>query len=170
MFSERHSYRADPSVPRFDDSAPLLIFDGHCVLCSRGVEWMLARDPEGTSRFAAIQDPLPQALYRHYGLDAERFDTFMVLADGRPHTRWAGVLAAARSMPKPWSWLGVIGRIVPSLVGDRIYDWVQRNRIAWFGSSEHCFMPDAAQKARFPTLADTAADGPPAGGPLDRIS
>lgn len=142
------TYRADPSVPPFDDTDPLIIFDGHCVLCSEGVEWMLARDPQGTSRFAAVQDPIPQALYRHYGLDAERFDTFMVLWDGVPYTRWAGVLAAARTMPAPWRWLGQAGRIVPAVIGDRIYDLVQRNRIRWFGGRETCFRPEGAEARR----------------------
>ncbi|HRN85530.1 MAG TPA: DCC1-like thiol-disulfide oxidoreductase family protein [Hyphomicrobium sp.] len=145
---EPYSYRADPSVPPFDDTAPLMIFDGHCVLCARGVQWMLARDPDGTSRFAAVQEPIPQALYRHYGLDAERFDTFMVLVGGVPHLRWAGTLAAARTMPAPWRWLGQIGRVVPNAIGDRIYDLVQRNRIRWFGSRDVCFRPDARQSDR----------------------
>lgn len=144
-----YTYRSDPAVPPFHDSAPLIIFDGHCVLCSTGVQWMLRRDPGGTTRFAAIQDPIPQALYRHYGLDAERFDTFMVLAEGMPYTRWAGTLAAARTMPAPWRWLGVAGRIVPDAIGNRIYDWVQRNRIGWFGAREVCLRPDARHAHRF---------------------
>ncbi len=144
-----YSYRADPTVPRFDDSAPLIIFDGHCVLCSSGVQWMLERDPKGTSRFAAVQSAIPQAIYRHYGLDAETFDTFMVLWNGVPYTRWAGTLAAARTMSAPWRWLGQVGRIVPGFIGDRLYDWVQRNRIGWFGAREQCFMPSAEERARF---------------------
>lgn len=150
-----YSYRCDPSVPKFDDSEPLVIFDGHCVLCSSGVVWMLAHDPEGSSRFATIQSPLPQALYRHYGLDAKTFDTFMVLRDGLPHLRWAGWLAAARTMPAPWRWLGRLGRIVPDFIGDPIYDLVQRNRFDWFGKRPTCFLPDAAQKRRF--LGNAAA-------------
>jgi predicted DCC family thiol-disulfide oxidoreductase YuxK len=147
--SNAFSYRSDPSVPKFDDSAPLVIFDGYCVLCSRGVQWMMARDPNGTSRFAAVQDPIPQALYLHYALDPELFDTFMVLWNGIPYTRWAGLLAAARTMPAPWSWLGTAGRIVPNSIGDRIYDWVQRNRIHWFGAREACFRADERQWHRF---------------------
>ena len=144
-----HSYRADPLVPKFDDSAPLIIFDGLCVLCSTGVQWMLARDPHGTSKFAAIQQDIPRALYQHYSLDADAFDTFMVLANGVPHTRWAGTLAAARAMPAPWRWLGTIGRIVPNFIGNPLYDWVQRNRIGWFGSRSVCLMPSADQTKRF---------------------
>lgn len=146
---EAYSYRSDPTVPSFEDTQPIIIFDGLCVLCSNGVQWMLARDPDGVSRFAAIQEPLPQALYRHYKLDADTFDTFMVLADGTPYTRWQGVLAAGRTLPQPWRFLGQIGRIVPSVIGDWIYDIVQRNRLRWFGSRDACFAPSAANRHRF---------------------
>ena len=145
-----YSYRADPAVPKFDDSQPLLIFDGLCVLCSSGVAWMLARDPAGPSRFAVIQSPLPRALYAHYHLDTERFDTFMVLSNGVAHVKWQGVLAAARCLPAPWRWLGQLGRIVPSLIGDPLYDILQRNRLAWFGSRDACYAPNVAARARFP--------------------
>lgn len=146
---DQFSYRRDPAVPSFDDTAPIIVFDGLCVLCSNGAQWMMARDPNGTSRFVSIQQPLPQALYQHYGLDAQRFETFMVLADGRPYLRWAGILAAARSMPQPWRLLGHAGRVVPDWMGDKLYDVLQRNRIRWFGGREVCFAPKAAQKSRF---------------------
>jgi predicted DCC family thiol-disulfide oxidoreductase YuxK len=144
-----YSYRTDPAVPKFDDGQPLLVFDGLCVLCSTGVQWMLARDPDGTSRFAVIQSPIARALYRHYGLDADRFDTFMVLSGGIAHVKWQGVLAAARSLPIPWRWLGMAGRMVPSALGDPCYDLVQRNRIRWFGGRTTCFAPMSRLKPRF---------------------
>ncbi|MEO1136378.1 MAG: DCC1-like thiol-disulfide oxidoreductase family protein [Pseudomonadota bacterium] len=144
-----YSYASDPDVPSFDDSKPLIIFDGYCALCSSGVQWMMARDPEGEAVFAAISDDLPRALYLHYGLDPDVFDTFMVLHEGVPHLRWKGLSAAARVMPAPWKWLGSVGRIVPDFIGDAIYDFVQRNRIGWFGARETCFIPDEKSAMRF---------------------
>ncbi|MEM9619136.1 MAG: DCC1-like thiol-disulfide oxidoreductase family protein [Pseudomonadota bacterium] len=144
-----YSYRNDPHVPDFGDVKPLIIFDGKCVLCSSGVQWMLARDPNSDTIFAAIQETIPKALYEHYELDADAFDTFMVLNKGRPHLRWRGVCEAARIMPWPWRWLGQAGRIVPTFIGDAVYDWVQRNRIGWFGATETCFTPDPAIRGRF---------------------
>jgi len=162
MKPQPFSYRDDARVPRFDDSRPLVIFDGMCVLCSSGVQWMLARDPHGKCRFAAIQTALPRALYAHYGLDAQAFDTFMVLEGGRPFTRWAGVLAAARTMPQPWRVLGQMGRVIPSILGDVLYDIVQRNRLDWFGSRETCLVPDATNRHRLLTddalLHETVTD------------
>ena len=144
-----YTYRSDPAVPAFDDSAPIVIFDGMCVLCSRGVQWMLARDPHGTTKFAAIQEPIPRALYKHYGLDADTFDTFLVLADGRPYTRWAGLLAAGRTLGFPWGPLARVGRLIPDAIGNRLYDIMQRNRIAWFGSRTVCLRPEPAHSRRF---------------------
>ena len=144
-----YGYRYDADVPVFDDSKPLIIFDGKCVLCSSGVQWMIRRDPYGETVFAAIQETAPSALYSHYGLDAEAFDTFMVLADGMPYLRWRGVCKAARLMPAPWRWLGAGGRIIPDFIGDAIYDWVQRNRIGWFGARETCLAADDATRTRF---------------------
>lgn len=150
----RYSYRADPAVPQFDDSQPLIVFDGMCVLCSRGVEWMMRHDRQGTSHLAAIQEPLPRSLYAHYKLDADRFDTFMVLAGGWPYVRWQGMCAAARTMPQPWRGFGYLGRAVPAGLGDLFYDWVQRNRVRWFGARDKCFVPDEVQRTRFLSLQE----------------
>ena len=54
MQATAYSYRRDPNVPPFDDSKPLVIFDGMCVLCSNGIRWMLDRDPNGMSRSSRI--------------------------------------------------------------------------------------------------------------------
>jgi predicted DCC family thiol-disulfide oxidoreductase YuxK len=146
---EAFSYRRDGDVPNFDDTRPLVIFDGHCVLCSSGVQWMLKRDPEGSTKFAAVQQPVARALYRHYGLDPDTFDTFMVLKDGRPYLRWAGVVAAGRTLPGAWYALSLIAVLLPAIIGDRIYDFVQRNRLSWFGSREQCFIAEPDARNRF---------------------
>lgn len=146
---KEYSYRADERVPSFDDAQPIFIFDGFCVLCSEGVKWMLARDSEGTTRFITVQSPLARAIYAHYGLDPDDFDTFMLLKNGVPYLRYRGWLEAAKTMPAPWKWLGFAGHVVPAFIGDAIYDIIQRNRFQWFGKRETCLIPDAAAKARF---------------------
>ena len=144
-----YSYRSDPTAPRFDDSVPLIIFDGKCVLCSSGVQWMISHDSDGATRFAAIQEPVSQALYNHYGLDADAFDTFMVLVDGVPHLRWDGMLAAGKLLPGGWKVIAALGRMIPNFIGDRLYDFVQRHRIGWFGARETCLVQVVEMQSRF---------------------
>ncbi|MEZ5896927.1 MAG: DCC1-like thiol-disulfide oxidoreductase family protein [Parvularculaceae bacterium] len=148
MRQDDYSYRDDPAVPAFDDAEAILIFDGVCVLCSSGVEWMMRRDPDGATRFLTIQAPLARAIYQHYGLDADAFDTFLVLKDGQPYVKWRGWLEAAKSMPAPWKWLGFAGHVMPRPIGDALYDLIQRNRFDWFGRRATCFAPTPAEQAR----------------------
>lgn len=131
-----------------DLATPIIIFDGNCALCTGGVQWMLKRDPDGVSRFGAVQSPAGEALYRHFGLDPVAFDTFLVVSNGRAYTKWRGVAMAARTMPAPWRQLGFVAACVPSLIGDWLYDIVQRNRIAWFGRNDSCYSPDTNEKRR----------------------
>lgn len=142
-------YALDQSVPQFDDSAPILIFDGCCVLCSAGVKWLLRRDPKGASKFLAVQSPLARAIYAHFGRDPDDFDTFMLLKDGVSHVKWRGLLEAAKTMPAPWKWLGFLGQVVPHPLGDVIYGLIQRNRFNWFGRRETCLAPTPEIAARF---------------------
>lgn len=143
------SYATDPAVPAFDDRAAIVIFDGHCVLCSTGVQWMMARDPHGSTRFAAVQQPIARAIYGHYGLNADTFDTFLVIADGHAYSKWAGTLAAARTLPAPWRWLGIAGQLIPERLGDWLYDVVQQNRIRWFGARDVCKRPSPSDAHRW---------------------
>lgn len=146
---EPYSYRTDPAVSDFDDSAPLFIFDCLCVLCSSGVVWMIRRDPYGNQQFASVRTPLARALYRHYGLDPDEFDTFLFLKDGVAYTKWRGWLEAAKTMPAPWRWLGFAGGVMPRRLGDVIYDIIQRNRFDWFGTRNVCLSPTAEMANRF---------------------
>ena len=40
---EPYSYRQDATVPRFPDDRPIIIFDGHCALCSGWARFVLRR-------------------------------------------------------------------------------------------------------------------------------
>ena len=55
---EAFSYRADPAVPSFPDDRPILIFDGHCVLCSSFVRFILRTDKNRHFRLMSAQSRL----------------------------------------------------------------------------------------------------------------
>ena len=76
------SYRQDPTVPAFPDDRPIIIFDGHCVLCSSRANFVLRHDPLGKYRLLAAQSPLGGALYVHLGLDPDDYQTNILLAGG----------------------------------------------------------------------------------------
>lgn len=122
-----YSDRNDPSVPAFEDDRPIIVFDGHCVLCSRFARFVLRHDRHAVFRLMAAQSPLGQALYRHYRLDPVNFETNVLLDQGRAWFKSAGTIRMFIKLGFPWS-LAAAWRLVPQPLLDRLHEVVARNR------------------------------------------
>lgn len=144
VVAKSHSYRDDASVPRFDDTHPIVVFDGVCVLCASSMHFILRHDRDAAFRFLVAQSALGQALFRHYGLAADNFDTVLVIDDGRLHTKLDAVAAVLRRLPMPWPLLSFV-RLFPSF----FYDLVAKRRYRWFGQRDACLMPTPELRGRF---------------------
>ena len=145
---EPFAYRRDAAVPAFDDAHPIIVFDGECVMCSSFVRFVLRRDRAGRMRFLAAQTPLGEALYRHFGLEHETFETYVLLEGGRARVKSDAALRIFALLGLPWSFLAT-ARLVPRLVRDAAYDFIARNRIRWFGARKACYAPSPDEAGRF---------------------
>jgi predicted DCC family thiol-disulfide oxidoreductase YuxK len=143
-----YSYRSDPAVPSFPDDKALVVFDGVCVLCSGFARFILKRDRAFAFRLTTAQSPLGQALFRHYGLDTEEFETNLVLADSVPHAKLDSVVVAGERLGGPWRALSLL-RLLPRPLADWLYDRIARNRYALFGRTERCMIPPPEWRDRF---------------------
>lgn len=144
VVAKPHSYRDDVSVPPFDDTRPIVVFDGVCMLCSSSIQFILRHDRASRFRFLVAQSALGQALYRHYGLPAQNFDTVLVIDEGRLHTRLDAAAAVLGRLPMPWPLLSFV-RWLPGA----LYDLVAKRRYRWFGRSEACLIPSPELRDRF---------------------
>jgi predicted DCC family thiol-disulfide oxidoreductase YuxK len=145
---EPFSYRRDEGIPPFPDDRPLIVFDGHCGLCSRLVQFTLKHDPGGIHRFVPAQSPLGDALFRHYGLDATNYETFILVRDGEGYFVSDAVVELLRPLGPPWSFSPAI-RLVPRRLRDRVYLWIARNRMEFFGRTKACYVPHPSVAGRF---------------------
>jgi predicted DCC family thiol-disulfide oxidoreductase YuxK len=143
-----YSYRNDPSVPAFPDDRPIFIFDAHCVLCSRWVEFILRFDRAHRYRLLRAQSELGRALYIHYGLDPEDYETNILLIDGKALIKSEGSIRLAMGLGFPWSITGIL-RILPRRYADALYESLARNRFRIFGRRHSCYLPRAMDRDRF---------------------
>jgi predicted DCC family thiol-disulfide oxidoreductase YuxK len=95
---EPYSYRRDPAVPAFPDDKPLIVFDGICVLCSGWADFVLRHDTEKRYRLLTAQSGLGRALYLHYGLDPEDYETNILIEDGGAWFRSEATLRIAAGL------------------------------------------------------------------------
>ena len=149
-----YSYRRDPAVAAFPDDRPILIFDGHCVLCSGFAQLVMRHDHAKRFRLMAAQSPLGQSLYRHLHLDPITLNTMVLLQHRRGWYKSEGAIRMFSQLGLPWSGLrllrwSLLRPLRPLLrLLDPCYDWVAQNRLRWFGSRATCFVPDRADRDR----------------------
>ena len=143
-----YSYRADPRVPKFPDDHPIVIFDGICVLCSGSATFVLRHDKRQRFRLLTAQSALGHALYLHYGLDPQDYETMILLADGVAHFKSEAGIRIAEGLGLPWS-LAAAFRILPRGLRDRLYDRIARNRYRLFGKRDRCYVASEADRSRF---------------------
>ena len=149
MTSRRpYTYRDDPAVPAFADDKPIIIFDGFCALCSGWAEFVLRRDRKNRYRLVTAQSGLGRALYAHYGLDPEDYETNILVEDGVAWFKSEGSIRMAVGLGWPWRIAAVL-RILPTAFSDWLYDRVARNRLRIFGKRETCYVPTPDDADRF---------------------
>ncbi|MCC5977661.1 MAG: DUF393 domain-containing protein [Salinarimonas sp.] len=144
---QAYSYRDDPQVPDFDESAPLAVMDAECALCSWGARMIHRLDRDGMVRICPVQTPRGAALMRHYGLCPEDRASWLFIEEGIAYRDLDAVIALGRRL-RGWGRLAGILRILPGPVRDRLYRLVARNRYALFGRDDLCALPDPSFRRR----------------------
>lgn len=145
-----YSWRQDPAVPPFPDDRPVIVFDGHCVLCSGWARFILKHDTAKRFRLLPAQSRTGRALYVHYGLDPEDYESNILLADGVAWLKSESVIRTALALGLPWS-LAAALLVLPFGWRERLYGLLARNRFRLFGRSESCMLPAPGQEDRFLT-------------------
>ena len=143
-----YSYRTDPAVPEFPDDKPVVVFDGYCALCSNFANFITRHDREKALRLLPAQSELGEALYAHYGLKPDDYETNLLIEDGLVRTKSDGSLAMFSYLGWPWKLMSV-GRILPRPFRDWVYGSIARNRLNWFGRREICYLPRPEDADRF---------------------
>lgn len=134
------------AAPALPTSAPLIVFDGVCVLCSGFVQWVIRHDPDRQFRFTTAQGPLGQALLNDLGLDPVRLETILLIEGGVAYGKLAAIIAIATRLGGAWRAAAVL-KLLPGFIGDWAYHRIARNRYALFGRRDVCWTPS-------PHLAD----------------
>lgn len=127
---------------------PIILFDGVCNFCSGAVNFIIRQDKNKVFRFAALQSEAGQKLLEQYGLPKEKFDSFVLIDNGKVYKSSTAGLRLYSRLPWYWKWTQLFW-IVPRFLRDAVYNFIARNRYRWFGKSESCMVPTADVRSRF---------------------
>jgi predicted DCC family thiol-disulfide oxidoreductase YuxK len=128
-------------------SKAIVLFDGHCNLCNRSVQFILLRDAGAYFQFSSLQSAKGQELLLAHGL-VEPPDSIVLVENGQAYVESAAALRIARGLSWPWKILSIF-LIVPAFIRNWVYRFIARNRYRWFGRTEECWLPKPEWKERF---------------------
>jgi Uncharacterized protein conserved in bacteria len=135
---------------RTESTAPVIVFDGVCLLCSRWVRFLLKHDSAARYRFASMQSDSGRALLLAHGLDPDSPLSFLLVEEGRGYTDSDAIARVLLGLDRRrWRWLSRGMLMVPRWLRDPLYRFVARHRYRIFGRSRSCFAPAPEQRERF---------------------
>lgn len=129
--------------------APVIVFDGVCVLCSGWVDFVLRHDRAGRFRLAAMQGRHGRELLQAHGLCPEDPASLLLVQDGNGYTDTAAIIRALSQLGGFWPIAARLLRLVPRVCRDWAYRGIARHRYRLFGRRATCRLPDPAQAWRF---------------------
>ena len=134
-------------------SNPVLLYDGACGFCNRGVQQVLRHDRRNNMMFAALQGDYGKSiLTRHPELNGIDSLVFVEPLDfaylEQVFVRSDAALRVASYLGWPWK-LALAAYLIPRPVRDFLYDQFAKRRYRWFGKYEKCMPPPPEVRERF---------------------
>jgi len=126
----------------------IVLFDGHCNLCNKSVQFILERERQSDLYFASLQSEFGQNLLKAYGYPEDFVDSVLFFDGKKMFNQSRAALKIAKYLRFPWSMVLVFW-IVPNFLRDVIYRYIAKNRLRWFGTTESCWVMTPEYKARF---------------------
>jgi len=125
----------------------LILFDGYCHLCSGLVQNIIRRDRKFHFLFTPLESK-PGEKWRAFFQIPESVDSIVLIEDHKAFIYADAVLKIAERLGGIYR-LCRIAYLFQKAWRDKVYRWIARNRIGWFGRRKTCFLPDELMKDRF---------------------
>ena len=117
----------------------LVLFDGHCGLCSRFVQMMVKRDAKRVFTFIPLQSDKGRQILERSGVPADCDSVVLVESSGQAYVRSRAVLRIFERLG--YSWTVRVFSLVPIFILDLVYRFIARHRLLFFGQTNACTLP-----------------------------
>lgn len=131
-------YMVSNELKALSKQHPIILFDGECVMCNGFIQWLIKRDNNQIFRYATLQSQS----------DLSDFDSVILVDDEHVFTKSDVSIQVLKKLALPWSLLSCLV-IVPTVIRDKAYDIIARNRYRWFGKKDQCYIPTQEEQSLF---------------------
>lgn len=109
----------------------ILLFDSGCRLCMSSIAFVTKGDKQNRILQYPIESEEGLEVIKQYPYLKE-VDSIIYIAQDVVYIKSNAVIEISKNLSFPYKLIS-IGRFVPLTWRNRVYDWVAKNRYAWFG-------------------------------------
>ena len=139
--------------PPDPDAAPVILFDGQCVLCDRSVLFIIDRDRTRRFRFAPLQSEVARPYLNGCNLPEGYLEGIVLVEGRRCYKKSTAILKILRRLDGLYCLFYPL-IFVPALLRDPVYDFVARHRYRWFGKLDQCRISEDVEDRLVPGVDD----------------
>ncbi len=131
------------------EKQPILLIDGHCILCNNSVNYLLKREKQNGPKlhFAPVQSETGKAIMEYFEIPKD-IETMILIKNYSVHIKSCAALRLTLYMKGLWPLL-VVFVIIPPPLRNLVYDYIAKRRYKKFGKTEMCAMIDPKFRERF---------------------
>lgn len=127
----------------------IILFDGVCNLCNWFVKFVIKYDKHHYFKFASLQSNTAKLLLRQMDLIQDfPANTVILIENNKAYIKSEAAIRIAAKLSRPAKYLSW-AKFFPTVVSNRIYDIIAKNRYAWFGKKDSCMIPTSDLISRF---------------------
>lgn len=127
----------------------IILFDGVCNLCDSAVQYIIKHDRKDIFRFVPLQSELGQQILKHIGINPINIDSIILYEPGIAYYyKSSAAMGIAKSLGGFFHF-GTVFRVIPTGIGNFLYDYIAKNRYKWHGKKESCMIPAPELRAKF---------------------
>ena len=99
--------------------------------------------------FAPLESVVGKKIIAGYNVDRSKMDSILLYSkeDGLS-AKSTAALTIAKQLRFPINLINVF-IVIPTVIRDRVYDYIAKNRYKWFGKQETCMIPTPELKSKF---------------------
>jgi len=133
-----------------EEEKTILFYDGHCLMCSSLVQWVMKKDKRSVIYFAALQDETFSNFLEKAPSHIRQADSVVLFHKKGFYHYSEAIFKLYSILGYPWKIIGVL-RIFPLFIRDAVYRFIARYRKKWFGSSDVCYIVPPEIRGNFLT-------------------
>lgn len=128
----------------------IIFFDGVCNLCNGFIDYVIKRDAKKSIFYASLQSDFAIETLKHHNIVLNNgYTTIYYYKNGTLYSQSSAILNVFLELSAVHRFIGKICLALPKFIRDGVYNFIAKNRYAFFGKKESCRLPSPEERSQF---------------------